>query len=466
MTKSVGYDIYEEYCYTMDKAVEKIFEKVLFKPASVAIIWPIFLIASVGALPEDFSQVAWKTYATIAVYLLVAIIYTMICIKKNQLPTGRDRDSSILFVIDAENHQLFQEVKAKLVSEFDNYSHKGFEAYFEAVCVEKQKVSKYDTTKSSFAISLLEKTNCIFLINVRYTVDSATNAEHYKMETDYGFVHPAIDEKARKEFLQTDIINLQHSICSRKFDKAHLIDEMSFTAVSLNIICRYLIGLAALLSGKFSLAYSLLHDLYYSISATGNVGRLPKDFYPILKNRLFFSCIQLAVYYQNQFYLEKDDKYLNRMDVIIEEANGLYPNTYDYNLMKAYILVAQDGSLAKVKHCIEMCKKSNVHDNWKYNEAFVAAYEGNPGLEIYRKYVKAFSADQELMRIAVYIEFILDKKPELSSLHLAAGLVYDKIGDASLAKSHFDQYFQSTTDKPVQNILVKRKKWVPPEYAK
>ena len=115
MTKSVGYDIYEEYCYTMDKAVEKIFEKVLFKPASVAIIWPIFLIASVGALPEDFSQVAWKTYATIAIYLLVAIIYTMICIKKNQLPTGRDRDSSILFVIDAENHQLFQEVKSSLI---------------------------------------------------------------------------------------------------------------------------------------------------------------------------------------------------------------------------------------------------------------------------------------------------------------------------------------------------------------
>ena len=176
--KSVGYDIYEEYCYTMDKAVEKIFEKVLFKPASVAIIWPIFLIASVGALPEDFSQVAWKTYATIAIYLLVAIIYTMICIKKIQLPTGRDRDSSILFVIDAENHQLFQEVKAKLVSEFDNYSHKGFETYFEAVCVEKQKVSKYDTTKSSFAISLLEKTNCIFLINVKYGRTSGYGVVH------------------------------------------------------------------------------------------------------------------------------------------------------------------------------------------------------------------------------------------------------------------------------------------------
>ena len=39
--------------------------------------------------------------------------------------------------------------------------------------------------------------------------------------------------------------------------------------------------------------------------------------------------------------------------------------------------------------------------------------------------MKAFPVSQDLLQIAGYIEYILDKKPELSSLHLAAGLVYD-----------------------------------------
>lgn len=450
----------------MEKVLEKLFEKVLLRPVSILIVWAFFLLVSINCLPEDIHLITWKHWAIISAYFSISAAYTVACIIRNMLPKGKNRNFSILFIIDAENHQLFQEVKTKLVSEFEEYSQKGFGTCFEAICVEKKRVNKYDITKSESAIELLEITNCVFLYNVRYSVDSVTNSENFRIQTDYGIIHPAIEEKVRKDFLQTDINNLHLSIGNRKFDKAHLIDEMAFTAVSLNIICRYIIGLASLLSGKCIQSYDLLHDIYNSISLTGNTGFLPNGFYPVLQNRLFCSCMQVAVYYQDQFYLEKDETFLAKMDAMIEEANTLFPNTYDYFLMKAYVLVAQNGSMTKVKHCIEMCKKSNAHDNWKYSEAFIAAYEGNLGLAIYRKYVKAFSADQELMRIAVYIEFILDKKPELTSLHLAAGLVYDKIGDASLAKSHFDKYFQSATDKPVQNILVKRKKWVPPEVAK
>ncbi len=448
----------------MENTLEKLFEKALFKPISIVIVWVFFVLAFLKTIPESMSDINWKHYTYIACYFFIAVIYSIVCIKRNMLPKGKNKESSILFIIEAENHQLFQEVKAKLVSEFDNYSHKEFGRCFEAICVEKRQIAKkYDIKKSIFAIELLEKTNCVFLIDVKYVVDSATCSEHFKMQIDIGVILPAINEKARSAFLQTDIHDLYRSIKSRKFDKAHLLDEMTFTAVTLNIICRYVFGIVALLTEKPIQSYSMLHDTYQSISSTDNMGFLPRDYCSRLKYWLFFSCLRVAEFYQNQFYLNKDETLLSKMDSMIEEANGLYPNTYDYFLMKAYILVAQDGNMSSVKHCIDMCKKSNAHDNWKYSEAFISAYEGNPGLAIYRKYMKAFSADQDLQQIAEYVEYILEKKPELSSLHLAAGLVYDKMGDADLANNHFNLYFQSVTDKAVQGILMKRKKWQPLE---
>lgn len=111
-----------------------------------------------------------------------------------------------MFIIDTENHQLFKEVEYKLVSEFEDYSRNSFGTVFEAVCVEKERVHKFDISKSASAIELLEKTNCVFLISVRYSVDSVNNAEHYKMQINYRSFLPSIDEEIRNDFLQTDII--------------------------------------------------------------------------------------------------------------------------------------------------------------------------------------------------------------------------------------------------------------------
>ena len=449
----------------MESFFEKLLDKYFLSLKSIPLVWGIVILTSLSNIPENISGATWKQYCVIALGVLVAIVYTISCIIRYNLPKGKKRDSSVLFIIDTENHQLFKEVEYKLVSEFEDYSRNSFGTAFEAVCVEKERVHKFDISKSASAIELLEKTNCVFLISVRYSVDSVNNAEHYKMQINYRSFLPSIDEEIRNDFLQTDINNLYSSIKCKKFDKAHLIDEMAFTAITINIICRYIIGLAALLSGRIVQSYDLLHDVYHSILSMGNEKLFPEKFFSILKMRLFFSCIQVAVYYQKQFNLCKDCELLNKMDAKIDEANVLYPNTYDYFLMKAFILVAQDGSMSTVKHCIEMCKKSNLHGDWKYSEAFISAYEEMPGSVIYEKYMKAFAVDHDLLQIADYIEYILDQRPDHISLHLAAGLVYDKMRNGGLAKEHLDIYFKVKDDKDLQKKLIKREKWFPTERA-
>ena len=80
---------------------------------------------------------------------------------------------------------------------------------------------------------------------------------------------------------------------------------------------------------------------------------------------------------------------------------------------------------------------------------------------IYRKYNQAFKYNQHLNRIVDYIEYILDNHPDKTSLHLAAALVYDEIGDKILSEQHFNQYFASHDDDRLKKVLVEKKKWTP-----
>lgn len=444
----------------MDTLIDKFLEHFWMKPVSIPIVWIIAIVASIPNLPESFEQIPWKTYCLIPIYAIAAIWYTIYCVQHNRLPRAKDLLSSVLFIIDAENDHFFHEVEKKLASEFEEISSQESKVHFHSLCIEKQKVKKYDLHKSQDIVDLLNKVNCIFFILIKHRVDLTTNAENFSIQIEYGVLHGEIEEKARTMLLQTDMKNLCSPIKQRKFPKADSIDEMTFTAITLSIICKYVVGLTMLLTGDCKRAYDLFHDLKSALSQD-NPEFIAPGFEEILNNRIFFTCIAVATYDLDLFFENKDEKLLMDVDSKIEEANRIQPNTYAYFLTKAYVLVALNGDIMQIKNCIEMCKKDKRRNNWRYSDAFLTAYENKAAMTIYKKYTQAFKYDEPLNRIVDYIEYILDNRPERSSLHLAAALVYDEIGESILSKQHFDLYYSTHDDTRLKKLLIGKNKWRP-----
>ena len=156
--------------------------------------------------------------------------------------------NAVLFVVDAETDQFFNDEKKKIVETFESAEYNKGE--FQALCIKSERIKKVDLTKEDQAVELLEKAHCVFLVLVKYRVDNVSNAENYEMRINSGVLHPYFEHTAM-QILQHDLNDLMHPIQKSKFVKKQTIDVCNATAVSLSIVCSYILGLVFLFTGKF-----------------------------------------------------------------------------------------------------------------------------------------------------------------------------------------------------------------------
>lgn len=113
------------------------------------------------------------------------------------------------------------------------------------------------------------------------------------------------------------------------------------------------------------------------------------------------------------------------------------------------------------KSCVEKCKRSKQNREWLYSDAFLGAYLGLAPSTVLLRYKRAFEVPYDnLVEIIDYIEFVLDKEPEKTNLHLAAGLVYEEIKDFKLMKKHFSFFWENTksNDRKIKLLLIAKMK--------
>ena len=447
----------------MDKLLEKAIDAMWLKLLSLPVVWTMYIVGSIGYIPEPPAVVTWKEICIWTVLFIVVVGYTIITIMNNTLPRAKDRISSVLFVIDAESEQYFQDVRNKLVSEFEGHTFADNKRPFTAICIKESRLSKCNFNDKEELVSLLYRVNCMFAVSVKHRVDALNNAEHIEMQIRYAVLHPDF-ESDMQALLQSDMNNLSLPISRRKFVKSETIDQMAFTANTLQVICQYVIGLVLLLAGYHVEGYTWFKKLYEQYKIEKPEGFF-RGFEFVLKNRLYVSCLALVSDDQDAFFFEKDMSALEDMIKKLEEANELFPCTYEYYQGKAYYCIAHDSNAASAKECIKSCKLFKQRNSWKYSDAFIAAFEERAPMTIYSKYIQAFKHPQQLNRIVDYIEYMIDKEPNRISLHLAAGLVYNEMGEVLLSKEHFDKYFEKRGDHRIKCVLKEKKIWAQSKIA-
>ena len=401
---------------------------------------PYFLLLAIGLygvlVAIDFN----RCYGVLIAVTLV-LIYVVLCLLHNRLPHAPRGSLGILFVIEGENDQVFASVKYKLVNNFEAFiSDNGKPIY--TICVPRRRISRYNTKNKGSATKLLQDTNCIFFINVRCNVDNPADVQEYEITVDYSVVHPQFTDETQN-IVAHDLQTLEKPVRRQRFKRAQTIDVFSATAQTLVITCRYIFGLIQLFSGNADIAIDLFkaakcdlktYQSFQKDSPHLNIRTLEK----VINEKLFVGYIRKASEEMERFEREKKLHYLEEMRDTLNNANLICPDTYAYNINMAYAYIILEKDAKKAQACIEKCKKSKSNEEWKYSEAFLMAYLGRAPRSICHAYAEAMEVQYDnIVKIADYIEFVIEREPNRVTLHLAAGLVYEKLVDPLQAKIHF-----------------------------
>jgi len=420
-------------------------EKAWLKPKSIPIAFALIVIAYFALVSilsaldgVTLTDEHYRNSAIIAFF--VWCLYIGICLYKYRLPRAKKNCVAVLFCIDAESEKLFATAKSKLVSNFQSSLEHNAKIQFKALCIPKQRVSKYDLKRDQDCLKLLCKTHSVLLVQVQYTADDVDDSENFKLAVCYGVRHPEIDGDVEKA-LSYDMARLGAPIRRQRFEKKNAIDVFDFTTQALVFACQYIMGFAVLLAGDGTNAVTLLLQARKLVEINEGGYFDVDNLLRLVDDRLFSAYNLCAARHLGKFQNDYSIKHLEKMDENLESANCIHPDTYAYNLGKAYVLVGlyKDGSSAR--QCIEKCKKLDENNDWLYSEAFLCAYMGRDAGIVISKYARAFRTPYEnLVELAGYIEFVLEQEPEKMTLHLAAGLIYSKIGDSILTKQHIAIY--------------------------
>lgn len=425
-------------------------EKWWLRYKSIPIVFLIVVIISTLQIPGDGNSLGVRFYTVTACLLICVIIYSIATINSNTLASAGENETGVLFVIESENSKTYEHIRHCLVSKFEELSRNYSKLNMRVICIPKSIANKYTLSKSENFQKILLRTNCLFAVYTRYTVDDVDASENFEMCIDYALLHPKIKKEVRNLLLEE-----MHMFCTsihrQTFQKHDTIQTFNVTAQMLSYICEYFLGISFILTNRLSTAKEIFIQLDDVIKKTELNNHFIRVLVPIIKKRLVEICFALARPAYNSYRQTKKPEYLMEYRCLLEEANKYTPNTYEYYLDSAMLAILIDRDPGQAAIYVEKCKLTKSRNEWRYSDAFLAAYdiEMNP-LKIYRKYQTAFKYEINILDIAEFIEDIIEEEPEHGGLHLALGLIYHDIKDSELMHIHFEKY----------RIWFQQKEWI------
>lgn len=316
----------------MDKLIEIVtanWLKVKSIPFSIILSVVIFFSVLFSLYGVDNITVDKKVILLLGIGVFACeSIYIAICCWNYRLRRAPDGTFAVLFCIDAETEELYENAKFKLVDNFnvslDSSTH------MKALCVPKERIRKYDLQDKEDALALLRRTNCIFIVNVRYTADSANRAENFELRINCGVRHPRFNE-AGTQILSHDLTELGKPMGNQRFDKANTINVFNFTTQTLVFACQYILGVVYLLSGNGEHALELL--LRAKKATSTSFSHLPdmKGFETVIDDRIFSTLCLMGTQKLTIFQNTKSEDALREMCKLLNMANVIRPDTVFVN---------------------------------------------------------------------------------------------------------------------------------------
>jgi hypothetical protein len=234
--------------------------------------------------------------------------------------------------------------------------------------------------------------------------------------------HAPIPPNVQRD-LQADFTN----VLPRRVAFAADSDVFAFEATAewADVSARYIIGLAALISGDVAYAERLFLDVEGRLAA----GR--RGFEPLrqISNRLpdrFRTLYEAWLRHLIDRYTQtREEAYLRKADGIAGKLLVRDPRHHGAKLLKAMAEFSLRGNVLGARNLVNQCQvRGDV--TWRYSLAFLDAYEGNLNAaeaEYYRAFTGPLNDVTVPIQCEEFIAGVLKKEPERIQLHYCSGLI-------------------------------------------
>lgn len=312
---------------------------------------------------------------------------------------------------------------------------------------------------SDDAQKLRVKTRAQFVLYGRSRTRKINSKDHNYIELDGLVAHnpisAAVQQQLSSEF--SELLPRKLAI-----DKESGLFEFELTSEWVELVAKYIIGIAAEVSGDLDYAELLFNEVLSKLSASR------KDFpvFSKLKERLparFAEIIEAkANYYLNAWSITHDNELMDKMHNELSKSDQRSVNIRIIHSKAIYAFVKYrdvNGSILLIKSY----PKSFRDAVWHLNLAFLESYKGNlkKALQYYRNAEKLKVDIPTLNQIEGFISYIISIEPDNAQLYFCLGYINWKIkGDILQAIKDYTCFIDTANMDQFSEQIIYAKKWV------
>lgn len=413
-----------------------------YKPSTLVILLFFVAIVLLVLFSEiDFSSIS---FYELGFSLLLIVFFALFWFISTRLPkTPRGKIGFMVAIVTETKEQEEKILKDFVITlrtllQQSNYKQK----FFLSVLPKNfsQKIESGDD-----AIKCLKDSKATFILFGRARTRNVNGKENHFLDLQGAVIHKPINSEIQQQFSAefNELFPARVRISSEGD-----IFLFEFTAELVNVVARYIIGIASMLSGDISYAQNLFEDLEHSVISPKGVPSLVKIKDRIPSRLALVYTIQVNSLFDKWGKTRRQD-YLDEAKPILDKLARVAPTDYHAHLKRAIWLFVKYRDIAGAKKEIQKCQPNSKDGTWRYNQAFLSAYEGNLQKAV-KEYHQAFKAKVEtviLKQVESFIEWILDEEPEKVQLYFCLGLLYlFKLEDKPRALIVFQKFLDYSSD--------------------
>lgn len=305
------------------------------------------------------------------------------------------------------------------------------------------------------------KTNCHFVIYGRAKSRNLFGDPSYVMELKgvvrHGPIQADLGLKFREDFSQL----LPSRVVIKDPDSLLLFE---FAARHIDVVARYIIGVAAALSGDVPYAEQLLLDARARLEEISKTGDAPvlATLRSRIASRLGEVYDSLLSDAQRKYILKRDLEALKESARLLAKRREVAKDNYFTRQAAALCAFLLDKDIELARREYAGCR--HVDDgSWRYGEAFLTAYEGDLD-RAYREYCSAFSAPLQDASVPIqceeFIQLSLEREPDRYWLHFCLGMINHRVkGDLLAASRDFQHFLDRVTPGRFENQVRAVSQW-------
>jgi tetratricopeptide (TPR) repeat protein len=386
------------------------------------------------------APILWQAICTGSTSLIVAVAWVW----SRRLPTAPRNRVGIAIAIGRSDSHAGRQFSMDFVNEIRQLLVRGQTGRsFEVVEIPAHALNGLNLRDESVIGELRHRSRCQFILAGQVRVRKLNGKDHLVLDLAGQVVHKPITEAQQHQFAR-EFTELLPGRIALPTDQDLL--GFTFTGEWVNAVAKYIIGIAAAISGDVDYAESLYSAVRDEASkktvdspvADKIVGRLPQRFAELHEARANASFGQWKQSNELQ-HAQNMKAYLERIDPNLLNAKRYVP-------LRAISAFVVDEDPDRAIELLEQVKR-DADSTWYWNIGFLYAFKGNlkKAMQLYRQGTLGGLPPEIPADIEEFIAWALQAYPKKTQLHYCLGVLNrDVKGDSIRAREEFEEFLRLT----------------------